>query len=300
MERRGEGSATLGVGTGYGKAILIGEHFVVHGARGIALGIPKKTTVRVGKAESLRFLFECGDMLKEATRRILKRVAGNTDYEVSVESELQPSAGMGWSASYSVALARAAGKAAGKELTRKEAADAAFEGEKVFHGNPSGIDNTLAAFGGVMLFEKGREAEPLKVGGRFYFVIANSGKKGTTKELVDKVSSLKSSEPTLFGEMMGEEDGLVDGAVTALGEGDAEKLGGLMNENHALLAEMGLSTPIIEEIRKVALENGALGAKITGAGGGGCVLILAPEEGKAKGIAKKLARYSAFEFTVGE
>ncbi len=300
MERGGECSTMLGVGTGYGKAILIGEHFVVHGARGIAIGIPKKTTVRVGKAESLRFLFECGDMLKEATWRILKKVAGNTDYEVSMESELQPSAGMGWSASYSVALARAAGKAAGKELTRKEAADAAFEGEKVFHGNPSGIDNTLAAFGGVMLFEKGMEAESLKVGGRFYFVIASSGKKGTTKELVDKVSSLKSSEPTLFGEMMGEEDGLVDEAVTALGEGNAERLGKLMNENHALLAELGLSTPIIEEIRRIALENGALGAKITGAGGGGCVLILAPDGGKAGEIAKKLSKYSAFDFTVGE
>jgi len=217
-----------------------------------------------------------------------------------MESELQPSAGMGWSASYSVALARAGAKAAGKEITRRQAADAAFEGEKVFHGNPSGIDNTLAAFGGVMLFEKGKEAEPLKVEGDFHFVIANSGKKGTTKELVEKVSLLKQREPTLFGEMMEEEDKIVGGAVTALGEGNAEKLGELMNENHALLEELGLSTPIIDDIRRIALENGALGAKITGAGGGGCVLILAPNAGKAREIAKKLGKYSAFDFTVSE
>ena len=129
MEAGGACSAKLGTGTGFGKAILVGEHFVVHGARGIALGIPKKTTVRVESAASLRFLFECGDMLKEATRRILEKVAGNTDYEVSMESELQPSAGMGWSASYCVALARAAAQASGKELTRRGAAEAAFEGE---------------------------------------------------------------------------------------------------------------------------------------------------------------------------
>jgi mevalonate kinase len=286
-------------GEGYGKAILIGEHFVVHGARGIGIGIPRKTTVTVERAASLRFLFECGDLLKEASRRILKKVAGNTDYEIGMESELPASAGMGWSASYSVALARAAGKAAGKELTRRQAADAAFEGEKAFHGNPSGIDNTLAAFGGVMLFEKGKEAEPLKVGGNFHFVIANSGKKGPTKELVGMVSRIKVGQPTLFEKMMRKEDRIAGEAATALGEGDAEKLGKLMDENHALLAELGLSTPIIDNIRKIALENGALGAKITGAGGGGCVLILAPDAGKAKEIAKKLERYSAFDFSVG-
>ncbi len=285
-------------GTGYGKAILIGEHFVVHGARGIGIGIPRKTTVTVAKAPSLKFLFECGDLLKEASRRILRKVAGNTDYEISMESELPASAGMGWSASYSVALASAAGKAAGRQLTRKEVAEIAFEGEKVFHGNPSGIDNTLAAFGGVMLFRKGKGAEPLKVGGKFHFVIANSGKKGPTKELVGMVAKVKETRPTLFGRMMEEEERMVDEAITALGAGDAEKLGGLMERNHALLVELGLSTPIIDEIRKTALENGALGAKITGAGGGGCVLILAPDGNKAREIAERLGKYGAFDFTV--
>ncbi|MEM4272643.1 MAG: mevalonate kinase [Candidatus Bilamarchaeaceae archaeon] len=285
-------------GEGYGKAILIGEHFVVHGARAIGMGIPKKTTVTVERAPSLRFLFECGDLLKEASRVILEKAAGSTDFEVSMESELPASAGMGWSASYCVALARAAAAAAGRELTRREAAEIAFEGEKVFHGNPSGIDNMLAAFGGVMLFRKGDEPWELRLGGRFHFVIANSGKKGPTKELVEKVAAFREASPTDFGRMMEEEDRIVGDAMTALSNFDAGRLGELMNENHALLEELGLSTPAIEEIRKIALENGALGAKITGAGGGGCVLVLAPDARRAKGIAVKLGKYSAFDFSV--
>ncbi len=285
-------------GTGYGKAILIGEHFVVHGARGIGIGIPRKTTVILEKAPSLSFSFECGDLLKEATRKVLEKVAHGTGFVVSVTSEFPVSAGMGWSASYCVALARAAAAAAGKEISDKEAAKAAFEGEKAFHGNPSGIDNTLAAHGGVMLFKKGREPEPLLVGGKFHFVIANSGKKGPTKELVDKVSSMRKDKPDEYCALEEAEEWLVDKTIDALSRGDAVALGRLMDENNVLLARLGLSTPSIDDIRGIALGNGALGAKITGAGGGGCVLILAPDTGKGEEIADKLGKYGAFGFLI--
>ncbi|MDD2655390.1 MAG: mevalonate kinase [Candidatus ainarchaeum sp.] len=285
-------------GTGYGKAILIGEHFVVHGARGIGIGMPRKTTVTLEKAPSLSFSFECGDLLKEATRRVLEKVAGGTGFKVSVTSEFPVSAGMGWSASYCVALARAAAAAAGRELGDREAAKAAFEGERAFHGNPSGIDNALAAHGGVMLFKRGREPEPLAVGGKFHFVIANSGKKGPTKELVGKVSSIRAGNPSEYGALEEAEEWLIGKAIEALARGDAKALGKLMDENNELLARLGLSTPIIDDIRGVALENGALGAKITGAGGGGCVLILAPDAGKAGEIADKLGKYGAFGFLI--
>jgi mevalonate kinase len=285
-------------GTGYGKAILIGEHFVVHGARGIGMGIPRKTTVVLGKAPSLSFSFECGDLLKEATRRVLKKVAGGTGFSVSVASEFPVSAGMGWSASYCVALARAAAAAVGKGISDKEAAKAAFEGEKAFHGNPSGIDNTLAAHGGVMLFKRGKEPEPLRVGGKFHFVIANSGKKGPTKELVGKVSSRREGNPEEYGAMEEAEEWLVGKAIEALASGDARALGMAMDSNNELLAKLGLSTPIIDDIRGIALGNGALGAKITGAGGGGCVLILAPDADKAAGIVEKLGKYEAFSFII--
>lgn len=286
-------------GTGYGKAILIGEHFVVHGARGIALAVPRKTTVRLRRAPSLRFGFECGEMLKEATRAILEKAAGSTDFEVEVESGLPVSAGMGWSASYCVALARAGAEAAGRELGDGEAAEIAFEGEKVFHGAPSGIDNTLAAMGGVMLFKRGDGPKALKTGGKFHFVVANSGKKGPTRELVGKVAAIREKEPETFERMMREEGEMVDGAVSALEAWDAAKLGALMDANNALLVRLGLSTPIIDNIREIALGNGALGAKITGAGGGGCVLILAPDEEGAGRIAGKLKEYGAFSFSVG-
>jgi mevalonate kinase len=285
-------------GIGYGKAILIGEHFVVHGARGIGIGIPRKTTVILEKAPSLSFSFECGDLLKEATRRVLEKVAGGTGFSVSVTSEFPVSAGMGWSASYCVALARAAAAAAGKEMGDREAARAAFDGERAFHGNPSGIDNALAAHGGVMLFRRGKEPESLKVGGKFHFVIANSGKKGPTKELVGKVSALREGNPPEYGAMEGAEEWLVEKAIEALAQGDAEALGKLMDKNNELLARLGLSTPTIDSIREIALENGALGAKITGAGGGGCVLILTPDAGKSAEIADKLEKYGAFGFLI--
>ncbi|HNT61076.1 MAG TPA: mevalonate kinase, partial [Candidatus Bilamarchaeaceae archaeon] len=268
-------------GEGYGKAILIGEHFVVHGARGIGIGIPLKTVVRVRRAPSLAFSFQCGDLLKEATGRILERVAGDADFEVRVESGLPAGAGVGWSASYCVALARAAGKAAGKGMGDAEAAEIAFEGEKVFHGNPSGIDNALASHGGALLFRKGERPEAVALGGKFHFVIANSGKKGPTRELVEMVSSFREGKPEEYGAMEEAEGWLVEKALEALRKGDAEALGRVMDNNNELLARLGLSTPKIEGIRGIALGEGALGAKITGAGGGGCVLILAPDAAKA-------------------
>lgn len=296
---RTEGQGVRPEGEGYGKAILIGEHFVVHGARGIGIGIPKNTTVMLKRAPVLRFAFEFGETLKDATRRILEMMVASTAFEVYVESELPPSAGMGWSAAYCVALARAAAKSAGRELSNREAAEIAFEGEKVFHGNPSGIDNTLAAFGGAMLFSKGHQPKQLAVGKRLHFVIANSGKKGPTKDLVDKVLRIKERRPAEFRRMMEAEERIVDGAIEALAKGERKKLGRLMNRNNALLERLGLSTPNIDEIRKTALENGALGAKITGAGGGGGVLILAPDMKRAKRITKKLKYWGAFNFSVG-
>lgn len=285
-------------GKGYGKAILLGEHFVVHGARGIGIGIPLKTVVRVRRAPSIAFSVQCGDLLKEATRRILKRVAGDVNFEVWVESWLPAGAGVGWSASYCVALARAAAKAIGKKMENAEVAEIAFEGEKVFHGNPSGIDNALAAHGGVLIFRKGRAPEAVALGGKFHFVIANSGKKRPTKELVEMVSSFREGKPEEYRAMEEAEDWLVEKALEALRKGDAETLGKVMNNNNELLARLGLSTPKIEEIRRIALEEGALGAKITGAGGGGCVLILAPDARKAKEIAGKLKEFEAFSFTL--
>jgi mevalonate kinase len=256
--------------------------------------------VTLTPAEELEVNIPVGKIVLEASRKILDSFALYDNYFIEVKTSIPSGAGMGWSAAYSVALARAAADAQGISLNWRRIAEYAHIGEKVFHGNPSGIDNTLASRRGAILFKKGEDPVPIELKKPIYIVIGHTGKMGITKDLVASVSKLRAEKPDFFAGLMKEEETLIMDAKKALEKGSLSRLGELMDTNHSYLVQLGVSTPELEEVVSIAKENGALGAKITGAGGGGCAIALAKSKKEAESIAQAISRkYLVFEAQIG-
>lgn len=302
----------MAVGIGYGKSILFGEHFVVYGIPAIGIGLMKKAEVEVIKSPNMSI--ESKDIrdknvFLQAFEEIKKGMGVKDNFRVKINAGIPLSAGMGSSAAICVGFARALANEYKTRFKSEQIAAFAYQGEKVFHGNPSGIDNTLAAFGGTILFQKrpfwlgGDIIRHLKVKKPFWIVIGNTGKRmGSTKELVAGVKSLKQKNEEIFAYLFVLERKLIERAIKALERGDLEELGQLMNMNHGLLSALGVSTLDNAKIVYMARKAGALGAKLTGAGGGGCCIALAKDEKHAKAVADAIKRegFDAFCSKVGE
>jgi mevalonate kinase len=176
----------------------------------------------------------------------------------------------------SVALVLALARVRGATLAPAETRELAHEAEKVFHGTPSGVDDAVAAHGGVMFFKSGgRDAEPMDVE-MPPLVIGETGVSRSTARLVEGVrSALRKDGAGVESLFDGIGRCVLDGAE-ALRAGDHAGLGDAMNRNQRLLERLGVSSPEIDEMVSTAMAEGARGAKLTGAGGGGCVIALAP------------------------
>lgn len=289
-----------------GKLILLGEHAVVYGVPAIAAGIPRGVTAQALRADIAEL--KLGDQralageatpLGNAFRALLETLALGP-HAVDVKLALPPGAGLGASAAIGVAIARAVLEAAGEplELTRVLAAAGAWEG--VFHGNASGIDAAAAALGGCFRYTRGAAPEPLPVARTLHFAIALSGPAASTRTMVEGVARLREEQPELVAETLAEIATLVARAEGSVRLGELAVLGQLMDRNQVLLAQLGVSTEPIERACAVARSAGALGAKLTGAGGGGAVIALSEEEPIAIVQALETAGFPAFSASVGE
>ncbi len=275
----------------YGKVILLGEHAVVYGHPALAAGIepgvdaqlapshrgehaelhvqPWNVSVRSDAAHDPAI-----PSLEGAFAALVRDLgAAAVGVRVHATAYLPPGGGLGSSAALGVAIARAVLPAA----TNQRIDAAAFAFESVFHGNPSGLDAAVAARGGVLYFRKGQPAERVVPKGRVRLCIGHCGQGASTRAMVDGVARQRERNPegvdrTLVG--IGE---LVKNARIALEDGDLDGLGKLLDLNQILLASLMVSTPDLERMCHLARGAGALGAKLTGAGGGGAVVALAPE-----------------------
>ncbi len=288
-------------GKGFGKTILFGEHFVVYGKTGIVAGLDKGIWAEVEKStEDEVATNEYKKERMESLQAIKKALGVNVGVRLkNVSSELPAGAGVGSSAALAVAIARAINNEFELGKNEKEICNAAYESERIFHGTPSGIDNTAATYGGVIVFrkrERGNLIKRLKVKKTFYIAIGISGKQGITKELVAMVRTKREENERWFANVLKKYAKLSKEALGALQKGNLVKVGKLMDENQVLLREIGVSTKELEEIIDIAKKSGALGAKLTGAGGGGCAIALAENEEKAKKISEavKKAGYGSF------
>jgi mevalonate kinase len=263
-----------------GKVILLGEHAVVYGvpaiAAGIALGararaaVSKIAEVRIGES-----IYRAGDgsALGRAIEA-LQQTLGLGPHRVEVELDLPPGAGLGASAAIGVAAARAVLEAQGLPDTRERVLEAAAQWEGVFHGNASGIDAAAASHPGCLLFTRERGAEPLPVAKQLELAVGLAGPPASTRVMVEAVAKLGETRPELLDKTLAAVRSLVNNAKLCITAGDLPGLGRLMDLNQMLLSGLFVSTEGIETACALARESGALGAKLTGAGGGGAVIAL--------------------------
>lgn len=272
-----------GTGRGKGKTVLLGEHAVVYGMPAIAAGLELGALARATESAQgsinlaeRRALVGDGSELGRALE-LTCQALGVGPHQLDIEVNLPLGSGLGGSAAIGVAVARALLAASGQPDTESRvlAGVAAWEG--VFHGNASGVDAAAAYSGGCIWFTKAGGPEPLFVGLPLRLVVCLAGPPASTKEMVDSVQRLGERRPDLLAKSLSAIEALVRNAKTCIEAGDLGGLGQLMNYNQMLLSGLFLSTPDIERACAVAREAGALGAKLTGAGGGGAVIALAAD-----------------------
>jgi len=291
------------MGFGRGKVILLGEHSVVHGSPAIAMGIQRgiSATARLADEDLLTVSpwdsrvrpRDNGEQpLERAFAIALATYPDRPRLQIDVQVDLPSGAGLGCSAALGVAVFDAIDQALRVNRSREELGRIALRWEEVFHGNPSGIDNMAAALGGVLHYRKGAPLKRLQVARPFAVVVADSGERSETKEMVSLVACQLASSPARVREKFDDVSELVREAELAFSRGDMAALGRLLDLNHDILSSLLLSTPKVEELCRLARAQGALGAKVTGAGGGGCIVALAEDDKHAHRIREALGARS--------
>lgn len=296
----GSAGPETGVGRGNGKIVLLGEHAVVYGMPAIAAGISLGATARATKSavSSIRIAerrAQAGDdsELMAALQQTCQAL-GAGPHSVEVDVTLPLGSGLGGSAAIGVAVSRALLATLGEAETAARVLGGADAWERVFHGNPSGVDAAAAYAGGCIWFTKADGPEPLFVDLPLRLAICLAGPPASTKQMVESVQRLGERRPDLLGKSVAGIEALVKNAKLCIQAGDLTGLGQLMNYNQMLLSGLFLSTPEIERACAIARDAGALGAKLTGAGGGGAVIALCDGSPEPIEAALRDAGFSAF------
>jgi mevalonate kinase len=275
------------VASACGKVILLGEHAVVYGVPALAAGIDRgaRAIARAADVASVvlgdqRASADDGTELGRAFSALLAEL-GAPPVAVEVELTIRPGCGLGASAAISIAIARAVVEATEPGPIRFEdnpwfdrVLGAATAWERVFHGNPSGVDTAAAASGGCIGFVRGQGIERIALPVDLELAIAVAGPPASTREMVEGLARLRDRRPEVVNKSLEGIHSLVRNARLCIEAGDVVGLGKLMDLNQMLLSGLFLSTEGIERACQLARQAGALGAKLTGSGGGGCVIAL--------------------------
>ncbi len=303
------------MGVGHGKIILFGEHAVVYGKRAIAAPVPLAVRARIVDTDSGVWIVmpRWGIELRlhddpkkrsaiEATGAVILEELGLGDRHMRIEtySEIPRAMGLGGSAAVAVAIIRALDIHFELALSEEEINLLAYRAEQVAHGTPSGIDNTVATFGRPILFRAGSppEIEEIYFDKPLRFVIGITGAESLTAKTVARVRKAREKNRPVIERIFRGIDALTGQALAAIKHHDLEQLGDLMNVCHGLLNSLQVSSWELEELIQIAREHGALGAKLTGGGGGGSMIALCPENSEKVIRAMNDGGYQALEVSV--
>jgi len=281
-------------GTSAGKVILLGEHAVVYDRHALALPLESAISativqVKAGvKLSAPDWDFEQSFTIDQPLQGAAATVAlimrqldvQNRGFYIRLRSRIPPAMGLGASAALAVAIIRAFDNLLNLKMDNTAVDRLAFECEKLAHGTPSGIDNNLATYGEPVLYSKSSatRTKPIQLSESPPIVVASSGIRGVTKEQVAGVRSRYEKNTQLYTTIFDEIDEIAIAGAHALKSGDYVTLGLLMNVCHGYLNALEVSTPELERMIQIARVNGACGAKLTGAGGGGSIVALCPDK----------------------
>jgi mevalonate kinase len=298
----------MNTGKGFGKTILIGDQFVLWEIPAILAAIPFETECTVERMDSgsgwilddKRIEVPGYKKAKEKDCRVsFDRMIEvmNLDLtkhpiKITVGGDLLAGSGVGASAAICVSFARACNKEFDLNMSILDINHVAWEGEFGYHGLPSGLDNTVSTYGGVIKYriKNGiKQFERIQLENPIEIVLGNSGVTANTASLKGFLEEQEKDDPGLFKTRLNTIRTQVEELGQALSNGDLKETGKIMNENHKILMDMGLSHERLIELCSKALSLGALGAKVTGGGRGGYMVALTP----GKELQEKVA--SAFE-----
>ena len=281
-------------GSGFGKTILIGDQFVLDEVPAIVSSIPFETVTTVERIDGDGWILEDNrievpgykEKKKEQQARSIDRIlevmnvdVKKTSIKITCGGTLLAGSGVGASAASCVSLARALNAEFNLGYPIEEINRVAWQGEFPYHGVASGVDNTASTYGGLLLFQliKGQQHfEKIKTPKSFEIVLANSGITANTALLDEFTERQKKENPELYAARLKTITAQAYDMKKALEVGDLEKVGKIMSNNHRLLIDMEMSHDILDYLCKLALEKGALGAKVTGGGRGGYMVALTP------------------------
>jgi len=295
----------------FGKLILFGEHFVVYKVPALVGAVSACTDCVVTFPEEGTGLEIVDDRPAVPGYKDEKRAEGEEavglvmkhfDIDTAKRAvrcefggDLCAVSGIGASAAQAVALARALGQALPKEMTLEEINAAGYEGEKGYHGTPSGIDNTAATYGGLLRFQR-TDGAPIftmkKLTSPVRIVYASTGITASTSKVVADVRAKKEADEAWFAALLERYTKLVAEGEAALDACDWPALGKLLNDNHTLCQELTVSCKELDALVEAARGAGALGAKMSGTGRGGLMLALTPtveSQAKVEAALKEIA-----------
>ena len=290
-----------------GKTILVGEHFVVYGEAAVVMAINRRVQVTVEDRQN-RSLYissdlgfsgtfvedgyttETGDVggrkvlepIKISAQTVLKAFEEKRGLNIAVHSAIPMAVGLGSSGALAVATVAAVGKFLGRDLSEEEIVSLSTEAEKAVHVNPSGIDQAISTYGGVIVYKKEEGVTRLKTASAIPLVIGNTGIQRNTGTLVDSVRVKRRRFPEIMNLMNSAANHLSRQFIEALKIDALNRLGELMDINQGLLMAIGVSHEALDQLVYAARASGALGAKLTGAGGGGCMIALTTLDGRER------------------
>jgi len=279
-----------------GKIILLGEHAVVYGRPALAVPVTQvHADVEVRDSSRPGIWIDAPDIGLHTELNTLpsdhpiaavihnflfiSHLAPFPDLEIKVTSTIPVASGLGSGAAVTVALTRALSSHLDVSMSDEEVSIFTYEIEKLHHGTPSGIDNTVVTYAKPVYFVKGRPIETLTVGNQFTIIIGDTGISAPTKESVGAVRKLWEADKVKWDGVFDQVGEIANRARKAIEQGRTKELGRLMDQNHALLQEMTVSSLELDTLVSAAVKAGALGAKMSGGGRGGNMIALTETDG---------------------